>query len=153
MYISEHIFCCCWVKCSIDVVTSDWFVVLFKSFISLLILPTCSFHRCKWSIEIFNYYCWIVYFPLQLYHFYFMCFMAPLLTTHIFIMTTLHAEPFYHYKIPSSISNNNFCPIVYFVWCEYNDPRALLVIVYIAYLFPAFYYQPFCIFESKVYLL
>ena len=48
----ECILCCCWVECSINV-RSDWFIMLFRFYISLLSFCSCSANeRGYWNFQL-----------------------------------------------------------------------------------------------------
>lgn len=56
---------------------------------------------------------------------------------YLFLMDLL----FYYYKILIFVSSNNFCSKVDFIWYLFSHSSSLLIIVFMMYLFPSFYFQ------------
>lgn len=119
--LSKYVFCFCGVHCSINVNGDKWMILLFYTFLSLLVLSTYSFNYGEGSVKIFIYNYHFVYFFFLLLVFVSLLWITVVKCIYIWnCYGFMENWPLYHYVISSYIPYNNSYFIAYnylnYIW-------------------------------------
>lgn len=119
---------------------------VFHIFYLLADLSSCFIYYWRYSVEVSNYSCWIIYFSFQFCHFSLHVFWGSIVgCIYLLIMYSWWIDPLVIINVMLSLI------IIFILKSDINisHSSSLLDTACMVYLFISFYFQLICIFESK----